>query len=63
MEQEFNYSEALAELEKIATLVENPNTGLDDIDRLIRRSEELIAACRAYLRTARESLQSASSDE
>ena len=39
-------------------LVEDPQTGIDDIDRYIRRSDELVEACRAYLRGAREKLES-----
>lgn len=41
--EEFNYAEAIAELEKIAAEVENPSTGIDDIDKYIRRSDELVA--------------------
>ena len=52
--EEFNYTKAVEELESIAAKVEDPDTGIDDIDRYIRRSEELIEACRAYLRGARE---------
>lgn len=52
--EEFNYTKAVDELEAIAAKVEDPQTGIDDIDRYIRRSEELIEACRAYLRGARE---------
>ena len=53
---DFNYKDALEELDRIARKVEDPATALDDIDMLIARSDELIAACRAYLRTARERL-------
>ncbi len=52
----FDYNEAVAELEAIALKVEDPNTGIEDIDKYIGRSEELIRACRAYLRGAREKL-------
>ena len=52
--EEFNYTKAVEELEAIAAKVEDPQTGIDDIDRYIKRSEELIEACRAYLRGARE---------
>ena len=52
--EEFNYTKAVEELESIAAKVEDPQTGIDDIDRCIKRSEELIEACRAYLRGARE---------
>lgn len=53
-DKEFDYAAAVAELEAIAARVESADTGLDDIDRYIRRSEELVAGCRAYLRNARE---------
>ncbi len=52
----FDYTKAVEELEAIATKVEDPNTGIEDIDKYIRRSEELIGKCRAYLRGAREKL-------
>lgn len=54
--ENFDYTKAIAELERIATQVEDPATGLEDIDRLLKRSEELIADCRKYLRTAREKI-------
>ncbi len=54
MKEEFNYPEALAELEKIALKVEDPSTGIDDIGKYIRRSDELIEKCRNYLRSVRE---------
>lgn len=56
MKQKFEYAKAVEELEAIAAKVENPETGIDDIDKYIRRSDELIEACRAYLRGAREKL-------
>lgn len=52
--EDFNYKEALEELEKIAQKVEDPTTALEDIDKLIARADGLIASCRGYLRTARE---------
>ncbi len=52
----FDYNEAVAELEAIAVKTEDPNTGIEDIDKYIKRSEELIGKCRAYLRGAREKL-------
>lgn len=57
MTEEFNYAEALEELEKIAQKVEDPQTGIDDIDKYIARSTELVEACRKYLRSAREKLE------
>ena len=54
MEERFDYAKAVEELEAIAQKVEDPQTGIDDIDKYIKRSQELIEACRAYLRGARE---------
>lgn len=61
MEEKFEYTKAIEELEAIALKVEDPDTGIEDIDRYIKRSEELISACRAYLRGAREKLDAMSS--
>lgn len=52
--EKFDYKEAVRELESIAAKEEDPSTGLDDIDKYVKRSKELIAACRAYLRTVRD---------
>ena len=57
MKDKFEDAKAIEELEKIAAKVEDPKTGVEDIDRYIRRSQELIEACRAYLRGAREKLE------
>lgn len=56
MKEEFDYMKAVEELESIALKVEDPQTGIGDIDRYIKRSEELIEACREYLRGARDRL-------
>ncbi len=56
MKNGFDYSKALEELEEIAKKVEDPATALGDIDRYIARADELVAACREYLRTAREGI-------
>ena len=57
MEQKFDYCKAIEELEAIAAKVEDPKTGIDDIDKYIKRSEELISACREYLRGVREKVE------
>lgn len=54
MKNGFDYKKALEELEAIAKKVEDPSTALGDIDKMIARSDELVAACREYLRSARE---------
>lgn len=56
----FDYAKAVEELEAIASKVEDPQTGIDDIEKYIRRSEELVEACRAYLRGVRSQLDSMS---
>ena len=58
MKEKFDYTKALEELEAIASKVEDPKTGIDDIDRYIKRTDELVEACRAYLRGARGRLES-----
>ncbi len=57
MEDKFNYSKAIEELEGLAKKVEYPQTSLEDIGDLVKRSNELIEACRNYLRTIRESIE------
>ena len=56
MKENFDYAKAMEELEAIAVKVEDPKTGIDDIDKCIKRSQELVSACREYLRGAREKL-------
>ena len=53
----FDYKKAVDELEKIAVKVEDPSTGLDDIDKYVRRSSKRVASCRAYLRTVRDKVE------
>ena len=48
--KEFDYTRAMEELEAIAAKVEDPKTGIGDIEKYIRRSQELVTACREYLR-------------
>ena len=38
MEQKFDYSKAIEELEAIAAKVEDPKTGIDDIDKSLLAS-------------------------
>ena len=59
MKEEFDYKKAVEELEAIASKVEDPSTGIGDIDKYMKRSQRLVEACRAYLRGAREALETA----
>ena len=58
MEEKFDYAKAMEELESIAAKVEDPSTGVGDIDKYMKRSQQLVAACRDYLRGVRDSLDS-----
>lgn len=53
MKENFDYAAAMSELDKIARKIEDPATGLDEVEKLIKLSDELIANCREYLRTLR----------
>ena len=57
MAEKFDHVKAVEELEAIAAKAEDPKTGVDDIDRYVKRSRELLEACRAYLRGARETIE------
>ena len=56
MTEEFDYTKAMEELEAIAQKVEDPKTGIGEIDKYMKRSQELVEACREYLRGVRESI-------
>ena len=56
-EEKFDYAKAMAELEGIATKVEDPKTSLDDIGSLVSRSKTLIEQCRNYLRSVGETIE------
>jgi len=55
--ENFDYSKAVKELEEIAKKVEDPETSIEDIDKFIARSAELVEQCRSYLRSAREKVE------
>ena len=56
MKEDFDYKKAVEELEAIAAKVEDPQTGVGDIDRYMKRSKELLDSCRSYLRGQRDLL-------
>ena len=47
----YAYNKAVRELEVMLQRVVDPSTGLDEIDKCIKRSAELVRECRTYLRT------------
>ena len=52
--EKFEYKKAVETLEKILAKVEDPATGIDDIDKYVRKAEELTSRCQEYLRGVRE---------
>ena len=52
--EKFDYAKAVETLEKILVKVEDPSTGVDDIDKYVKQAEELTSRCREYLRGVRE---------
>ena len=40
--EEFDYNKAVAELEAMVQRVEDPSVGLDEIDKCIKRSADLV---------------------
>lgn len=55
--KKFDYDKAVAALEEIAAKVEDPSTGVGDIDRYVKKAEELVAGCREYLRGVRDKIE------
>ena len=52
--EKFDYAKAIATLEEILAKVEDPATGIDDIDQYVRQAQDLTARCREYLRGVRD---------
>ena len=63
MEGKLEYGKALEELEAIAAKVEDPATGLDEVEKLVERSRELTGECRAYLRGVQLKVESIASED
>ena len=55
--EKFEYSKAMEELELIASRMEDPLTPFGEMEKMVVRSEQLLASCRAYLRGTRERLE------
>ena len=54
--ENFDYEASLERLEAIALKVEDPQTGIEDIDALIKESNTIVQQCRDYLREAKDKL-------
>lgn len=62
MEDKFDYAAAVEELDRLAAKVEEPGAPLADVEAGIKRADELIRACREYLRGARTRLEKMQQD-
>lgn len=47
---EFDFGAAVSEIERLVAAVENPQTGVEDAEKMSRDARELLAKCRAHLR-------------
>lgn len=54
--ENFDYDKAVAELDALAARVEDPATGIGDIDKCFERADVLVRGCREYLRSVRDRL-------
>lgn len=47
--KEFNYTEAMAEVEQILSEMSTERISIDDLEKKVKRASELIQACHARL--------------
>lgn len=59
---DFDYDKAVAELDALAARVEDPATGIGDIDKCLERADALVRGCREYLRSVREKVDGIDND-
>jgi exodeoxyribonuclease VII small subunit len=57
MNEELNYSTAMAELSAIAEAMENEAISVDDLSEKVKRAQELIAYCQARLKSTEEDVR------
>lgn len=60
--EDFDYDKAVAELDALAARVEDPSTGIGDIDKCLERADALVRGCREYLRSVREKVDGIDND-
>lgn len=51
---EFDYNAAVADIEKLVQQMENPETGVEQAEKMSVKARELLEKCRAYLREERQ---------
>ncbi|MBR9920170.1 MAG: exodeoxyribonuclease VII small subunit [Bacteroidetes bacterium] len=57
MKEPKTYEAAFAELQEILNQVQNPETGVDELEKKMDRARQLIAWCRDRLRGLEEKLE------
>lgn len=57
MSEKFSYEKAKAELETILEKLEQGETGIDELSKLVKRASELIRLCREKLRKTDDEVQ------
>jgi|TARA_Y100000031_G_C8246649_1_gene398400 exodeoxyribonuclease VII small subunit len=58
MKKDIPYTEAIEELEKIVSSIENEDINVDDLSRKVKRAAELINICKDKLHNTEEEVNS-----
>jgi len=61
-ENEFNYSKAVQEIEKILGQIESGEENIDKLSQLVNRATELIKQCRSQLRSTEDKINKSLDD-
>jgi exodeoxyribonuclease VII small subunit len=56
MEKTINYDEALKRIEEILAILDEGNTGMEEITQLVQEATTLIAACKSKLKNINEEI-------
>lgn len=52
--KEFDYNKSVKAVEALIAKIENPETGVEESEKLVEEAAELLDACRGWLRKERE---------
>ena len=62
-EQQFSYTEAMAEIERIMTKLRGERVDVDTLTAEVKRASELIEKCKTRLRTTEEEVRKLFNEE
>ena len=62
-EQQFSYTEAMAEIERIMTKLRGERVDVDTLTAEVKRASELIEKCKTRLRTTEEEVRKIFNEE